>query len=864
MSQTHQNLSNSAEILQESDSLLASKSKEVICAECEKHHAGFHCEECGQNLCPKCDKQLHKKGKRANHVRETLNTIIGNSHFTSSDEKTDKTSSVRSSLEQLSLTSKKVANFTENKDSIKTGTKQKSNQISEEVSNQTKNNILEKLNESPIDNNEEKIDKYQKLHESLNITTNENYSFALSLNNESHFINQSFTEDFAREIPIENYQGYKNIELLNSFDLSLFIQKILRSYAEQGDVIIKKEVFEQNLMKNYKHIDVSSLLKEAEEKKIIQIISRKFGDSKPIFYISLFLDNLSIQALFWAIKSLINDQLTPNEKMILSRIKEAFAIKLNPVIWQGIWKFLRNKSIDHDNFIIVPNIVPLKIIETYNQQGSYLKIITIKDVSPLLIDQESLTLKDQQIWEEFLKFLDGFFEEKSGNTFTKKAEKAKWSSSVETFLSKNKTKPLIIPPKSSSKAIPGGKYGCAQLIKCCGPENLASLSLGKLSVLAQEAINRKLLDHYKTLLIKSTRFVLGIKLNESPLENIKLEEKPEVKMKIQTIKRIVLELLKDAPNGYSLAKLPAEIKKKVNFYYDLHEIGFNKLKDFLAEMPNVELIEMKGSKLSIAKLRKTEYFNNESNTQHQDPELLFKNLNESILHIIENQPQSISVPELLTSVKNISGNDYRFINILSSPTNFFRYLIKNFEDIINIDFDKNDVLIRHKTQLQMIIPKNLANTNFSNDTLKSDLNADSLYNSGNKSYTFYNSNTNTSLFNTNVSSITHKSVMTPFFSNKEENKNYNEILTFLQKNSLEQSHGNYSYFGNRHSVNNPITEKNEKIKKKKNWDNFDSGEKKTINFKNFESKTLNQDPALVDYLGGIGKSKDNSIRFNSH
>ncbi len=41
-------------------------------------------------------------------------------------------------------------------------------------------------------------------------------------------------------------------------------------------------------------------------------------------------------------------------------------------------------------------------------------------------------------------------------------DKKKWSSSVENILTKNATKKnIFLPPKSISKAIPGGKYGCA-------------------------------------------------------------------------------------------------------------------------------------------------------------------------------------------------------------------------------------------------------------------------------------------------------------------------------------------------------------------------------------------------------------------
>lgn len=40
------------------------------------------------------------------------------------------------------------------------------------------------------------------------------------------------------------------------------------------------------------------------------------------------------------------------------------------------------------------------------------------------------------------------------------------------------------------------------LIKCCGPDKLRKLSLGKLNLFAQEAISKKLVIYYKTLLIE--------------------------------------------------------------------------------------------------------------------------------------------------------------------------------------------------------------------------------------------------------------------------------------------------------------------------------------------------------------------------
>jgi len=67
------------------------------------------------------------------------------------------------------------------------------------------------------------------------------------------------------------------------------------------------------------------------------------------YNISLQLDNISLQSLGWILKSIRNDQMTPSEKLILSRIKVLFilnirnALDLNQIRklgtkWSEYWK----------------------------------------------------------------------------------------------------------------------------------------------------------------------------------------------------------------------------------------------------------------------------------------------------------------------------------------------------------------------------------------------------------------------------------------------------------------------------------------------------------------------------------------------
>lgn len=56
--------------------------------------------------------------------------------------------------------------------------------------------------------------------------------------------------------------------------------------------------------------------------------------------------------------------------------------------------------------------------------------------------------------------------------------------------------------ESDSRSIPGGRYGCAQFIKICAPEDLRKCSLGRLNLYVQEAINKGLIKYHRTLLVK--------------------------------------------------------------------------------------------------------------------------------------------------------------------------------------------------------------------------------------------------------------------------------------------------------------------------------------------------------------------------
>ena len=72
---------------------------------------------------------------------------------------------------------------------------------------------------------------------------------------------------------------------------------------------------------------------------------RQFGNKIQEFY-SLTFEIISIECLHWVLMSLKKDEMTPNEKAIQSRIKEAFGYKISNVIWERLMEDVQKRSIN--------------------------------------------------------------------------------------------------------------------------------------------------------------------------------------------------------------------------------------------------------------------------------------------------------------------------------------------------------------------------------------------------------------------------------------------------------------------------------------------------------------------------------------
>lgn len=323
---------------------------------------------------------------------------------------------------------------------------------------------------------------------------------------------------------------------------------------------------------------------------------------------SLWIEEITLESLAWVLKSLRKDEMTPTDKLVASRIKECYGIKITNQEWANFmlslqsmcdknglihFKLFRNDTLQ-EIAIKIAKCPPEYFAKTKMNEGSQdgSMLITILDGHDWQMnDTKEMSPLYKGQWKIFIQFLKDFFDNETGISITHDSsldssritsqsnDNIKWVRSVESssnsFLTqpkKKQKKTPIKPPKSITKAIPGGKYGCAQLLKCCGPLPLKICSFGVLCLLIQEAIASGILIYYKTLLIKpnlniSFDFLDYLNLFDDEmqpqqqilevLQDEKVAQQQQCQQeKIAKIKQVLVEILEDQQKGVTLARIP--------------------------------------------------------------------------------------------------------------------------------------------------------------------------------------------------------------------------------------------------------------------------------------------------------------------
>jgi OST-HTH Associated domain/OST-HTH/LOTUS domain len=344
-------------------------------------------------------------------------------------------------------------------------------------------------------------------------------------------------------------------------------------------------------------------IRESERLGHLHTTERGFCDLKTMFFTSLKLESISLEILLWTLRSLKIDEMLPTERAVQSRMKEVFDFKVSLPEWgnlmevcKGMYKHHHTKSAPEQvktNYSLFSsqqsffsNSTPVFIVKDVLDPVTGLRVHVIypKDEEWESKDQhikegDSLGVKNTPDWQAYVEFLSDYFS--------------------------------YCKPGDDSRAIPGGRYGCAQFLKLCGNQKLRECSLGKLSYMVQLSIDEDLLRYHKTLLIWV------------PSSN-KVSADKENQAKIITIQSTIAEILRDSREGMSLAQLPLYIRRKLSFSLDLAELGFAKLKDLLLTMPEVE-IELRGANHPFAVYKSKRKRNREEEIKKILTEILSEN-----------------------------------------------------------------------------------------------------------------------------------------------------------------------------------------------------------------------------------------------
>ncbi|OMJ78944.1 hypothetical protein SteCoe_21115 [Stentor coeruleus] len=559
------------------------------CEECLSLEATNICIECEQVLCKDCDEILHKGGKRKTHARPL---ICGECRDRAVIQCIQCNLSLCHNCQQFHsshiikhiASSKRLGVFWD----ISSCRPSKSEDIQillNEINQKVGNPEFIKAYGDPwgkwkdalstssvLSVNKAGIKTFESLLLDLSISLNTGLTHILIISTQSqtfvpHLMqlkSNMTTVEFwlsSRILPLQIQEALtEGVKKNKNSQLDIMIN-YLREEAFKGNILIELQELIQILELKMKIIndEVSRLLEQAEKSGLIYFSCKEF-DKETINFVSLRVDNCTLECLTWTLRSLCVDEMLPSEKAIQARIREVFDYKPSDSEWQNLISQARGHSHassapEFSLFSKSPTL-PKFTFKEINDPSSGNKTLAIYPNGELweALDNHSkfgdfLDIKKTQEWKDFLSFLENYFVHK-GFRRPKKDE--------------------------GQKTIPGGRYGCAQFIKVCGPNSLKNCSLGKLSYMVQLAISEDYLRYQRTLLIWTANTHNFVPKNE-------------LNKKIQGIKQATLSILEKYSEGVSLAQLPLYIKRSLNFPLNIQELGYPKLKDLLATFPEVSI-----------------------------------------------------------------------------------------------------------------------------------------------------------------------------------------------------------------------------------------------------------------------------------
>lgn len=585
--------------------------KNSNCEECSSEESNFFCQDCEQYLCKNCNEQLHRGGKRKDHLRipsdvkchENNKDFEKNSNEDLSSENTYRQvvretqelpnqNSVRLfwDLQNISLN---LNQFKETVELINTRYPWETKKYIYGKDIKHLEGVFAQYNieyrskpylsdqAAMITDISQDFENYKKnliiafrpfhikqnLPEPLKAHKSSSIKFITDLKN---LVELSSDEiQYSSNIRWGNPTSDKDLYKLthrkaaaseNSLELSMI--SYLKNLAYEGKIMHEINELTDNLV-SWMRISKNNALELINTGcKLGKFLSqvKKVG-SLESNVISLKIDKLDQECLLWVLRSLKNDEMISTEKAIQSRLKEAFDFKPAGNVWTNFIDYaLKLRRVHHQKSL--SETCSFSFFSQNDEKKTRNFSFCSKKIQDLVSGAETYIIYPTN--EEWISY-DQYI--KSGDVFKIKQTRD-WELFLKFF---NKHFDIEHP---EDQAISGGRYGCAQYLKAFAETPLKNSTLGKLSYMIQLAIDEDLLRYHKTLLVWV------------PVFDKKCRED---KLQLFSAKKLVVDALAQCPEGISLAQLPTVIKEKLPANFDLSKLGFAKLKDLILEIPDIEL-----------------------------------------------------------------------------------------------------------------------------------------------------------------------------------------------------------------------------------------------------------------------------------
>lgn len=146
----------------------------------------------------------------------------------------------------------------------------------------------------------------------------------------------------------------------------------LRDLAEKGILMIRREKAESFIL----------------DPNLTRQFVRSIGE-REIQYVAYIIDYLSVECLTWVIESIKEDKMTPSEKLINSRLKESFDLKLSSKMWDSIIRYLQSRDYDQDY-----------LENTKTRYVPKISVVKYADENLLEFEERKWAYEDQELLDE--------------------------------------------------------------------------------------------------------------------------------------------------------------------------------------------------------------------------------------------------------------------------------------------------------------------------------------------------------------------------------------------------------------------------------------------------------------------------------